>query len=81
MNRYKTDTPIRRAERILGQRGLARVCGVANPAVLKWIRAGHLPRTAWTGEADYPAMIERATVGAVTAAALLACRPRSGGYD
>lgn len=78
---YKIDTPIRQAERILGQRGLARACGIANPAVLKWIRSGHLPRTSWTGETNYPAMIEQATAGAVTAAALLACRPRAGGYD
>lgn len=77
---YQTVTPIRHAAELLGQRGLARVCGVSNPAVLKWLRAGHLPRSAWTGEADYPEKIEMATAGQVTADDLLACRPRPGGY-
>lgn len=77
---YQTNTPIRQAAELLGQRGLARACGVSNPAVIKWLRAGHLPRSSWTGETNYPALIELATSGQVTAAQLLECKPRASGY-
>jgi hypothetical protein len=40
-------------------------------AVNKWLRAGRLPRTEYTGETNYAAALERATKGEITAAALL----------
>lgn len=40
-------------------------------AVNKWLRAGRLPRTEYTGETNYAAALERATKGQVTAEALL----------
>ncbi|MCP5158513.1 MAG: helix-turn-helix domain-containing protein [Gammaproteobacteria bacterium] len=54
---------------------LARVCGVRVSAAWRWIRRGHLPRTEWTGETHYAAMIENATQGAVTQEQLLSCKP------
>jgi hypothetical protein len=37
----------------------------------KWLRAGRLPRTDYTGETAYAQAIERALAGAVSAAAML----------
>ena len=37
----------------------------------KWLRAGRLPRTDYTGETGYAAALELAVEGKVTAAALL----------
>lgn len=41
-------------------------CGKSYQAVLKWIKAGRLPRTEWTGETDYASVIERLTHGKYT---------------
>lgn len=40
-------------------------------AVNKWLRAGRLPRTEYTGETNYAQVLERAVGGQVTAAAML----------
>lgn len=40
-------------------------------AVNKWLRAGRLPRTEYTGETQYAVALERATGGQITAADLL----------
>ena len=40
-------------------------------AVNKWLRAGRLPRTEYTGETTYAQALERAVGGQVTAAELL----------
>lgn len=45
-----------------GQSAVARACGVAQPTVFSWTRKG-LPRTEWTGETDYAAVIESLTEG------------------
>ena len=37
----------------------------------KWLRAGRLPRTEYTGETGYATALEQAVGGEVTAAALL----------
>lgn len=38
----------------------AKICGVTRPAVEKWIIAGRLPRTDWTGETNYSEKIYKA---------------------
>jgi hypothetical protein len=40
-------------------------------AVSKWLRAGRLPRTEYTGETKYAQVLERAVDGQVTAEQLL----------
>lgn len=53
---------------------LARWLGLTPKAVRKWRLAGRLPRTEYTGETSYAAIIERQTVGRVTREQLLALR-------
>ena len=49
----------------VGLAALARGCSVWPNAVLKWQRAGVMPRTEWTGETNHSAIIERLTAGKV----------------
>lgn len=46
---------------------VARVCGLTPKAVYKWIERGSLPRTEFTGETDYAALIANASGGKYTA--------------
>lgn len=64
--------PLQTAINLLGCYGIARACGIKGPSVYKWQKSGRLPRTEWTGETNYAAIIERETGGQVTRAALLA---------
>lgn len=71
-------TPIQRVFDLLkGPSGVARSLGdqgirITPWAVNKWLRAGRLPRTEYTGETHYARALERAVDGQVTAAELLA---------
>lgn len=62
---------ISKAIEIVGLAGLARQLDVTYQAVRKWEAKGRLPRTEWTGETDYAGVIERATKGKISKAALL----------
>ena len=44
---------------------------VTYQAVMKWVRAGRLPRTEWTGETHYAAALSACVEGRVTVAELL----------
>jgi hypothetical protein len=57
--------------------GLARLASeleVTYQAIRKWEKAGRLPRTEWTGETNYGAVIEKLTEGKVRKSALLGSR-------
>ena len=49
----------------------ARVCGVSVRAVYKWIDAGRLPRTDYTGETHYARSLAAAAGGAFSSEWLL----------
>ena len=49
----------------IGQTRLAKACGVKQPAVYEWTIRG-LPRTEWTGETSYSAIIEKLSRGEFT---------------
>jgi len=66
-----TKNLITEAIKIVGLQKLAKSSNVTYPAVRKWEKSGRLPRTEWTGETNYAAIIERETGGQVTRAALL----------
>lgn len=66
---------ISKAISIVGLAQLARDCNVTYQALRKWERNGFLPRTEWTGETHYAAVIETATGGEISRAALLALLP------
>jgi predicted site-specific integrase-resolvase len=66
---------ITQAIEIVGLAPLAKSLNVSYQAVRKWEKAGHLPRTEWTGETGYAAEIERLTRKQVTRKALLAATP------
>lgn len=58
-----------------GSKIVASECGLrSQQAVMKWMRAGKLPRTEWTGETNYSAVIERLTKKKFTKAMLLSQR-------
>lgn len=48
---------------------------VTYQAVLKWVRAGRLPRTEWTGETAYAQALSDAVGGQITREQLLAAAP------
>lgn len=51
--------------------GAASVCGVSVRAVYKWLNAGRLPRTDYTGETDYASRLAEASNGAFDASQIL----------
>lgn len=67
----KTENLITSAIEIAGLSELAKACNVTYQAVRKWEAAGRLPRTEWTGETGYAAVIETVTKGRITKAKLL----------
>ena len=71
------ESPIKAAVDETGYAKLAKACGVTPRAVIKWVEAGHLPRTEWTGESDYSTVIENITGGRVTRDQLLSTRRRA----
>ncbi|MGE4529791.1 MAG: YdaS family helix-turn-helix protein [Acidithiobacillus sp.] len=67
-----------RAKSLLGSyNALGRVCSVSGKAVMKWVAAGRLPRTEYTGETRYAEMIQNATNGAITCKDLRPDIPRT----
>jgi hypothetical protein len=65
------DTPLTQAIRLVGMAPLSRELGVTHQAIRKWLAAGRMPRTEWTGETTYGAKIEELTDGKVTRDRLL----------
>ena len=59
---------------LVGLARLARELNVSYQAIRKWEKAGRLPRTEWTGETNYGAVIEKLTEGKVKKSALLGSR-------
>ena len=57
---------ITEAIEIVGLQPLAKELGLTYQAILKWQKSGQLPRTEWTGETNYSAVIERMTGGKVS---------------
>jgi DNA-binding transcriptional regulator YdaS (Cro superfamily) len=72
---------ISQAIEIVGLAKLAKALGVTYQAIRKWETKGRLPRTEWTGETDYAALIEVATEGKVLKAALLSMPTRTAAVD
>lgn len=69
------------ARRILGSfAAIGKVCGdLSGEAVRKWAARGCPPRTEYTGETAYAALISKATGGVVKASALRPQAPRRKG--
>ena len=67
----KQENKITEAIGIIGLQPLAKAVGLSYQAILKWEKAGRLPRTEWTGETNYSAVIERLTEGKVSRGDLL----------
>lgn len=67
----ETKNLITEAIEIAGLSDLAKACGVTYQAVRKWEKAGHLPRTEWTGETNHAKAIEQVTKGVVSRQKLL----------
>jgi len=57
-----------------GQGAVARACGVRQQTVFRWVHDGKLPRTDWTGETDYSAVISEMDGVSVTRDELLRTR-------
>lgn len=56
-----------------GAERVAKVCGISVRAVYKWLAAGRLPRTEYTGETQYAEKIAAAAGGAFSSQELLEC--------
>jgi hypothetical protein len=67
--------PIEDAIALVGLAPLALALQISTQAMRKWQATGRMPRTEWTGETNYCAVIERETGGQVTRARLLAPWP------
>lgn len=63
--------PLERAIEIAGLQDLARCLNVSYQAVMKWVAAGRLPRSEFSGETTYASTIQDATNGSVTADELI----------
>ena len=61
-------------EKAGGPAVVGKACGVTYQAVLKWTKSGTLPRTEWTGETNYSAVIEKLTKGKFSREKLLSTR-------
>lgn len=62
----------------LGPAKIAKLCSVKGPSAIKWRKKGCLPRTEWTGETNYAAIISGAMDGVVSRDQLLARATGSG---
>lgn len=62
---------ISQAIEIVGLAKLAKALGVTYQAIRKWESKKKLPRTEWTGETNYAAMIEKETDGKISSEDLL----------
>lgn len=51
-----------------GASSAAKLCGVSARAINKWVAAGRLPRTEYTGETHHAENLERGASGSFTAA-------------
>lgn len=60
----------------LGVSRVAVACGVRPQAVNKWIVAGRLPRTEWTGETNYARIIVRLSGGRLSREELVPRLPK-----
>ena len=70
MNLYSQK--INEARNLLGTYdAVGRVCGLSGKAIMKWRDRGRPPRTEYTGETKYAALIETACNGLVKASDLL----------
>lgn len=56
-----------------GPPAAAKACGISLQAVHKWLAAGRLPRTEYTGETQYAEKIAAAAGGAFSSQELLEC--------
>jgi len=63
--------PLERAIDIAGWEALVKGLGRTRQAILKWKRAGRLPRTEFSNETNYAEEINRITDGAVSSEELL----------
>ena len=60
--------PIKRAVTVVGgASAAAKLCGVSARAISKWVAAGKLPRTEYTGETRHAENLARGASGAFTA--------------
>jgi DNA-binding transcriptional regulator YdaS (Cro superfamily) len=60
--------PIKRAVTVVGGASVAaRLCGVSARAINKWVAAGKLPRTEYTGETQHAENLAKGSSGAFTA--------------
>ena len=75
-----TQNLISKAISIVGIYRLGKACGIAYQSIYRWERNGRLPRTEWTGETNYAAIIEAETHGQITREQLLNFK-RSGETD
>jgi hypothetical protein len=71
MNSYSLN--LQKAKNLLGSyEAVGRACGgLSGKAVIKWHKKGKPPRTEYTGETNYAALIEKATGGEVNREDLL----------
>lgn len=60
------------AIKIVGMARLSRELDITHQAIRKWLRAGRMPRTEWTGETAYGRRIQELTADVVTHERLLA---------
>ena len=63
--------PLQVSIETIGPYKLAELVGLRGPSIYKWLQRGQLPRTEWTGETNYAAVIVDAMGGKVTRAQLL----------
>lgn len=68
----QTQNHIETAVKIIGRSVLARALKVTPPAIKKWEVSGRMPRTEWTGETNYSALIEKLSGGKIKRKDLLA---------
>ncbi len=57
--------PLERAIDQVGWQALSKALDVSHQAIRKWVDAGRLPRSEFSGETTYASVIERETAGAV----------------
>lgn len=68
------DRSVTKLKQVIGDLGVeqaASLCGISPRAVYKWLAAGRLPRTEYTGETGYAEILTAASSLEVTAGELL----------